>query len=755
MIGQILIYLLFVTALCSAVAYFISFKGNLKFTKIGRYLFYSLVGIVLVISGLHLINIFSHNFQYTYVWSYSSKQLPPFLLMASFYAGQEGSFLLWTLMVSIIGIFLLPYTKRHGYESVVMFLYSIILSFLGLMLIAKSPFQYVWNSFPELKAGFMPPDGRGLNPVLENIWITIHPPILFSGYAAMTVPYVFAIAGLLKKDFKNWITIAKPWTLLAAALLGTGLILGGFWAYETLGWGGFWGWDPVENSSLLPWLVSIALIHTFSVQKRTGGLVKTNFVIAIFSFIFVLYGTFLTRSGVLGETSVHSFVDPGQFIYILLLVFLLLFLASGIIILLVRSKDLIVEKINFNISSREFAISLGAITILAITFVVFIGTSLPIFQTLAGMEKSSVESSFYNKLNLPLGIILLLLNSITVYLTWKSSSWKNVLKRSGVSTILAFSATIILIIFGMREIKFILLSLFAFYSLVINADFAFRSAMKFPAKIGTYISHFGVSVFFLGVIASGGYSITQTLIFKQGQTLSAFGYNLTLTGKEQIQKDMKDREKYKYNFKVENASGTSYVSPVVYWSDFNNRTSPFFEPGIAWLAVKDIYVSPKSISMENQYPTATLSKGSSVTFPFDSSVKMTFLAFDMSKSSMGDNAENMLFGAVVNLNIDNKESTDTIYANFNMGNGECDPIWYDIPGKTYQIGFTRFIKNEEMLSQSKVEFALLQSKDQLADSNELFSVDVSSKPFMNLVWIGAIFMVIGIIIPLASKKRNE
>ena len=164
--------------------------------------------------------------------------------------------------------------------------------------------------------------------------------MLFIGYAAMTVPFVFALAGLIKKEFHEWINIALPWTLAASALLGLGIMLGAFWAYETLGWGGFWGWDPVENSSLIPWLTSVALIHTMLVQRKTKGLIRTNFALAIISFVLVLYATFLTRSGILGDISVHSFGEPGKLVYTLLMGFQITFTLIAVLVFIIRFKDI-------------------------------------------------------------------------------------------------------------------------------------------------------------------------------------------------------------------------------------------------------------------------------------------------------------------------------------------------------------------------------------------------------------------------------
>ncbi len=284
---------------------------------------------VFIASAALLVLILKHQFQFHYVWAYSGTDLSTGLLMSTFYAGQEGSFLLWTLMVSIIGIVLLSYTQRQHNEAEVMGIYTMILSFLLLLLVVKNPFALI-------DAPQIPMEGKGLNPLLQNFWMQIHPPILFLGFAAMAPPFALALAALRKGQYQEWITGALPWVVGGSMVLGLGIALGGFWAYETLGWGGWWGWDPVENSSLIPWLVSIAAVHTMVTQKRTRGLVLTNFVLAILAFVLVLYSTFLTRSGVLGNASVHSFVDPGQFAFTLLVLFMFAFTDIGFALLFSR-----------------------------------------------------------------------------------------------------------------------------------------------------------------------------------------------------------------------------------------------------------------------------------------------------------------------------------------------------------------------------------------------------------------------------------
>ena len=302
--------------------------------------------------------------------------------------------MLWLLLTSIVGIFLQSYTSKRGdLELRVMTVFTLATTFLLIMVspLFKNPFAYIWTEpifipVKSISAGFLNlpwmqsflfsdgssgqtfvkmssdlyakltaagisvnqfiADGRGLNPQLLNFWMQIHPPILFTGFSMSTVPFSFAVAALMKNDYKDWVRQSFPWVLAGAGILGLGIMLGGYWAYEMLGWGGYWAWDPVENSSLIPWLVGVASVHTLLVQRKSqskGGIgkyAKTNLILCIMTYVLVLYSTFLTRSGVLGDASVHSFVDPGMLVYLFLVIFIGTFIALGFGMLMYRWKYL-------------------------------------------------------------------------------------------------------------------------------------------------------------------------------------------------------------------------------------------------------------------------------------------------------------------------------------------------------------------------------------------------------------------------------
>lgn len=758
MFAKIIVYILFAVSVGTALTYFLSYFKKEKYNRLASYMYLFVTLGFLFISIYLMSNILSNNFKFTYVWSYSSLELPLNLLIASFYSGQEGSFLLWGLLLAIVGYFLLPYVRKIGYESIVMGFYSIILVFILILLIFKSPFEYVWETFADqnLTEGFMPKNGRGLNPILQNYWITIHPPILFLGYASMTVPFVMAISGLIKRDYRKWIELSVSCVLFASGILGLGLMLGGFWAYETLGWGGFWGWDPVENSSLLPWIVSVALVHSMYVHKRTGGLIKTNFVLSVLSFLLVIYATFLTRSGILGDSSVHSFIDPGQTVYLLLVIFQAVFLLIAILALVLRIKDIPRPKINFDLSSKEFTLSLGVIIILASGFIVFVGTSWPIFIKIFGMQKSVIETSFYDQWNLPLAILIFFTNALSLFMNWKKTNISDLLKKSLLSFVISLVLTVIIFIVAATDIQYILLIFAAFFSFFVNLQVMAKYISKSFAAVGGMLSHLGISLLLIGAVASSVYSDKQILQLKETETKEALDHRFTFVKMEQIEKDLKDREKYQFNIKIEKDGHEFWAKPLIYWSTFNDMSSPFFEPGINRHITKDLYLSPMNLNYDLGYKGLTLNKDSDETAsPVDDNMMIKHIKFDMSKVTNDTVNQGFLMGTVIQFITPDATLTDTLYANLDLQTMQNDPIWKKLPNSEYEVAFMRFLPNQKEMAKSSANYAFRKIGEKISDPVPEFVFEVSTKPFINLVWLGTIAMVFGFFLSIFKYNGKK
>lgn len=741
MLGQLLVYLGFAAALIATVAYTFSIKND-KLLIIGRAAYLVSFFLVLFMSAYLLANIISHNYQIAYIYKYSSNELDFGLLLSTFYAGQEGSFLLWQLFYVITGVSLMFNSRKYNYEKPVMAIYSFIVVSLFLMLIFKSPFLTIWQAFPDSKIplDFMPPNGNGMNPILENYWMIIHPPILFAGYVLVSIPYIMAIIGLIYKDKDILAGFGYKWILIGAGVLGLGLMLGGFWAYETLGWGGFWGWDPVENSSLLPWLASVALVHTILVQRKTGGLIKTNFFIAILTFALVLYATFLTRSGVLGDFSVHSFVDPGTIVYTVLLSTIIFFTGLGYFLLIFRFKTFSKISGEFKMISKENFMAIGSILLLISLAMIFWGTSYPIISTIFSDAPSSVEISFYNKTNLPIYIVVLLMTYITPFLKWKSGKVDGIIKKSIVPFVLAIASTVAVLVTNNGSFDSATVIIFAaFLSFYANLSILFSKTMT-QEKLPAILSHIGLALLIAGAVISGYYEVKKVMLFNNSTENVMNDIKFKYIGYEQIEKEKKDREKYKYKL-VLNDDENKVVEPIFYWSQFNNYESPFLEPGIYSTLLTDYYVSPNSV--ENQlYPTPVLlAIGESDYVPFNPAISIKLVDFDISKMMINSAMDNIPLQAIIEFN----GKVDTLITIFNSEQKQFSPIWKDFDGINYKVGIGSIVFDEGMEN----------PKAQIQFLREQLVVEISEKPLINLVWLGTILMVGGFIWAFARRKSKE
>ena len=468
MIGNIALALTLTASLAGMVLYILAARGRTELTIPARRVTQLASLGMLAACATLLYYIFNYHFEINYVYEHASRKLSKFLLFSTFYASQEGSFMLWGLWTSLIALFLIRYARRQRYEAHVMAIFLSVLVFISIMLLAKSPFETIYAAHPgEVLKGWIPADGKGLNPSLENLWIVIHPPMLFLGFSLLAVPFAFALAGLIKRDYQGWVVTSMPWTLGAAMVLGFGVMLGGFWAYETLGWGGFWAWDPVENASLLPWLITVAAAHSMLTQKRTGGLIRTNIALTLLAYALVLYASFLTRSGVLGDASVHSFAAPSDLAVTLLYIALGTFILVPLSIFVWRWREMSGFAQDYKILSRETGLAIASALLGASALVVFIGTSAPLL-------KKKVETGFYNNLHLPLITVLLIVNGLSLLLKWRESNWGEVWRKSISAMVAAVIFTIVVVLFGVHNPQFIAVVAAAAFALFVNLEIGWK-----------------------------------------------------------------------------------------------------------------------------------------------------------------------------------------------------------------------------------------------------------------------------------------
>lgn len=516
-LGKFFVWLGFVTAILSSILYLLSFyrKDHRRIWLLsarGLYIAHALS--IMAIAFVLYFLIFRHYFEYSYVWQYSSKELPVKYIVSCFWAGQEGSFLVWALWQALIGLVLLWLSRK--WESPVMLVFSLSQAFVTSMLlgvtffgvrIGSSPFELLRETVPTLEGTIfaapdylrMVSDGNGLNPLLENIWMTIHPPILFLGYALALVPFSYAIASFLKRDYHTWIGRSLPWTLFALLMLGAGILLGGAWAYVSLTFGGFWSWDPVENSSLVPWMTLVAGLHFMLISRRQNFALLAAYVLTTLSYVLVLYASFLTRSGVLADTSAHSFGDNGMTLQ--LLIYLLVFFVMMVVMIAVNFRKFHTTKTDV-ILSREFWMFIGAIILVLAAFQIIFTTSIPVFNSLfhTGIAPPVDRIGFYNRWQMPYALLIAGFIGFSQFLSYSSNQPGRFIKRFlilfGASAVLCIPLVVSGVVTRMNFILLVIFTLFALLSSIYNMLFGITR----PRNTGAIVTHIGFVIFVLGSV---------------------------------------------------------------------------------------------------------------------------------------------------------------------------------------------------------------------------------------------------------------
>ncbi|MCX6267797.1 MAG: cytochrome c biogenesis protein CcsA, partial [Bacteroidetes bacterium] len=506
--GKFFVWFGFATAILAVVFYFLSFYGKdnrKRWLTAARGLYIAHALSIIAVSAVLYFLIFKHYFEYSYVWQYSSKELPMKYIVSCFWAGQEGSFLVWALWQALIGLVLLRIARK--WESPVMLVFSISQVFVTSMLlgitlfgvrIGSSPFNLLRQTVENIEGTIfaMPDylstltDGNGLNPLLENIWMTIHPPILFLGYALSLVPFSYAIASFLKKDYHTWIGRALPWTLFALLMLGAGILLGGAWAYVSLTFGGFWSWDPVENSSLVPWMTLVAGLHFMLISRRQNFALFAAYVLVTLSYVLVLYASFLTRSGILAETSAHSFGDNGMSLQ--LLVYLLVFFVMMVVMIGANFRKFQTAKEDI-LLSREFWMFIGAIILVLAAFQIVFTTSIPVFNKLFNTDIAPPVDriGFYNRWQMPYALLIAGFIAFSQFLSYNSNDPARFLKKLLVPLLASVVLTIPLVVAGVvTRMNFILLVVFTLFALL-SSIYNMLFLVTKPRNTGAITTHIG------------------------------------------------------------------------------------------------------------------------------------------------------------------------------------------------------------------------------------------------------------------------
>lgn len=742
--GFLLILTAFIAALFSAVNYFLAIKREgvkrkkakrasqkaADKIKLARTGFYVMAAVVAVASGYLFYLFLTHQFQVSYVYRYSSKALPLGYLISSFWAGQEGSFLLWALLIAIMGVVLIKTAKE--FETHAMLIVNGVQAFFLLILMKANPFGLMPQT---------PADGAGLNPLLQNFWMVIHPPILFIGYAAITFPFAISFAALARREYTRFAAKALPWALFASLTLGAGIIIGGYWAYQVLGWGGYWGWDPVENSSLVPWLTSLALVHGLIIQKRNGALQKTNFFLAIISMALVLYATFLTRSGILADFSVHSFQDLGINLYLIL--FILAVLIAGLGIFLKRYREIPAQPVDYSAPNKENAILASLFVFAASALLVFIGTSSPIITGLFG-NPSAATIGYYNRVHIPIAIAMGLLLGIAPILRWREEGIRALLKNLTLPFILTVLFTAIPIYFGMRNPLYIIFVAAAALALWSNLLTVIRYLKINWLYISAPLSHVGVALMLIGIIISGTFEENYKVVLEKGVPGEVMDYQMVYNGMLPSP-DGKDVA----NIEVSKGQTSYDARPRFYYSA--SSQGMMREPDVRSNWIYDLYISPmerREAAHTHDANSLVIKKGEKKQYR---DYEIYFKGFDM-----GGRSEAGVLRVGAELDITHGSDTYSVipallYArDGNRSEPAILPASSVYPNSEAKV-LVRGIDADQKIIELVFEGMGEESAAAASGPSEQILVDVSKKPFMNVLWLGTILIIAGAII--AIKRR--
>ena len=478
------------------------------------------------------------NFDIDYVARYTSLETPVVYKISALWAGQSGSLLFWLFILSIYAtvVILQNQRKHHGLMPWVIITLVIVQMFFLVLT------NYVTNPFKATEADFIVANGNGLNPLLQNVTMAIHPPTLYLGFVGFTVPFSFGISALVNRDTSPlWIQSIRRWTLVAWLFLSMGIILGGWWAYRELGWGGYWAWDPVENASFMPWLTATAFVHSIIIQEKKDMLRVWNMVLIILTFTLCIFGTFLTRSGVM--SSVHSFTASSLGPIFLAFVFFILIVSFGL--MYTRMNDLRSTRRMESFTSRESGFLFNNMVFVVMCFSVFWGTLFPVISEAVRGTKITVGPPFFNQINIPIGLILLGLTGVGPLLAWRRTGKKNLIRNFTFPILTGLSSAIVLLIIGYRDYVVISFSLGAFVTATITTEFIrgirarnkkFKESpitalkmmvSKNRSRYGGYVVHLGIVFMFIG-FTGHAFDKEKEFSLKVGEKDHVAGYEFEL-----------------------------------------------------------------------------------------------------------------------------------------------------------------------------------------------------------------------------------
>ena len=549
-IGYIALLLALVASIYSAIFFVFGARGrHPALADSARNSLFAVFGLVSISVAALVYALVTHDFQIEYVRNYTSSDLSLAYLLSALWAGNDGSLLFWAWLLSLFAAVVLLQKRDIGKELV---------PYAAVVIMATQAFFLIlllWVSNPFQKLAFVPAEGMGLNPLLENPGMIIHPPTLLIGYVGFTIPFAFAIAALLTGRLNDeWLITIRRWTLMAWLFLGVGNIIGAWWAYMELGWGGYWAWDPVESASFMPWLVATAFLHSIMMQRRRGMLKVWNMVLIILTFTLTIFGTFLTRSGIL--SSVHTFANSALGPFFLAFIGVTLFGSLGL--LYYRREALKSEVEMESLVSRESTFLLNNLLLVGAAFTTFLGAIFPLISEWVRGVKITVGAPFFNQVNGPIFLTIILLTGICALIGWRRASTKNLTRNFIPPLVVALILGIALFILGVRQwyalvafsiCSFVLYTIFYEWFRGTRARHRMKAENYLKAffgliwanrpRYGGYIVHIAIILIAIGVVGSSFYGTEKEATLKIGESMTINNYTLTYEGMDSYETESK------------------------------------------------------------------------------------------------------------------------------------------------------------------------------------------------------------------------
>ena len=804
-LGHFFVIISFVASLFSAFSYFRAVRSEqtdpfksrtwLLFGR-GGFVLHAASVVSIFIALFYIIE--HHLFEYHYAWEHSSLSLPPKYLLSCFWEGQEGSFMLWTFWHCVLGLIVMNTAK--GLETRTMAIIAMVQVSLGTMIlgfylgpdikVGSTPFILLRTSMQGAPIFSMPnymnfvKDGSGLNVLLQNYWMVIHPPVLFLGFATTLIPFAYCIAALWKGEYTTFVKPTIAWALFNGAVLGTGIMMGGAWAYESLNFGGYWAWDPVENASLVPWLVLIAGLHTLLVYRSTGRALTMTVTLLILAHLLVWYSTFLTRTGILGKTSVHAFTGDGKALTYHLLVVIAVLLLLSAAFLVKRWRTLPRIKTEEETLSREFWMFIGSVILFLSSIQIAVTTSIPVWSPLAkwisGKDFAPPTNimQHYNNIQVWVAIVIGLLSATVLYMKFRHAEPKVLGKRLGITAIIA-AVMAALIGWGQHitTVQYDIMLFAACYGIVANIYYGIVVQKVRFKKLGPSVAHLGFATVLLGILLSS----YNKHVISYSTTGEPFNF-----GKSTAQENAKESRENEILFLGVPVAMGDYLATYIGDSDvagkdrriyykvnFEKRDAATHKVLEQFMLYPDAFINPKGQEGLSANPSTkhywdhdvfTYINGATDKTKSDTSTYRSHIVSKQGDTIYLNNGFMIFNGFSKEINDRRYTPTDSdlaVKANLSVydANGpvqELNPL-YILHDKQY----INFMEDTLHAMGLEVRFANLNVKSKDSVSADIMVKQTDPKddfivlkalvfPYINVLWLGVLIMVLGFFISLGD-----